>query len=229
MKWLVNFLTSSIGQKLLMSLTGLFLILFLLVHLTGNLQLLSNDGGKAFNIYTDFMSHNPLIQFVAKGNYAFILLHAIVGIMLAFKNKKAKGSKYAVSAKNKSSWASNQMALLGSLIFAFLLMHMWHFWFQLKFREKLQPMVSYDGVEVVDAYSKVVGIMEQPIWAGLYLIGLLVLAFHLWHGFASAFQTLGLRHKKYTPLISGLGKAYAILVPLGFAVLPLYILFTQSK
>ena len=90
-------------------------------------------------------------------------------------------------------------------------------------------MVSYDGVEVVDAYSKVVGIMEQPIWAGLYLIGLLVLAFHLWHGFASAFQTLGLRHKKYTPLISGLGKAYAILVPLGFAVLPLYILFTQSK
>ncbi len=228
MKWLVNFLTSSIGQKLVMSLTGLFLILFLIVHLIGNLQLLSNDGGEAFNVYTDFMSHNPLIQLIAKGNYAFILIHAIVGIMLALKNKKAKGSKYAVSAKNKSSWASNQMALLGTLIFAFLLMHLGHFWFQFKFIGG-QPMVSYDGGQIIDAYSKVVAVMEQPVWMILYLVGLLVLAFHLWHGFASAFQTLGLRHKKYTPLISGLGKAYAILVPLGFAVLPLYIFFTQSK
>jgi len=89
--------------------------------------------------------------------------------------------------------------------------------------------VSYDGGQIIDAYSKVVAVMEQPVWMILYLVGLLVLAFHLWHGFASAFQTLGLRHKKYTPLISGLGKAYAILVPLGFAVLPLYIFFTQSK
>ncbi len=227
MKWLSNFFTSSIGQKLIMSLTGLFLILFLIVHLIGNLQLLSDDGGEAFNIYTDFMSHNPVIQIIAKGNYVFILAHAILGILLALKNKKAKGSKYAVTAKNKSSWASGNMALLGTLIFAFLFMHMGHFWFQFKFGSGL-PMVSYDGVEMIDAYTKVVAVMSQPIWMALYLVGLAVLAFHLWHGFESAFQTLGLRHRKYTPLISGLGKAYAILVPFGFAVLPLYIFFTQS-
>ena len=168
MKWLFNFLTSSIGQKLLMSLTGLFLILFLIVHLIGNLQLLSNDGGEAFNIYTDFMSHNPLIQLIAKGNYIFILTHAIVGILLAFKNKKAKGSKYAVSAKNKSSWASNQMALLGTLIFAFLFMHLGHFWFQFKFVGD-QAMVNYDGAVVIDAYSRVHAILEQPLWMILYL------------------------------------------------------------
>ncbi len=227
MKWLSNLFTSSIGQKLIMSLTGLFLILFLIVHLTGNLQLLSDDGGEAFNIYTDFMSHNPLIQIIAKGNYIFILSHAILGILLALKNKKAKGSKYAVSANNKSSWASGNMALLGTLIFAFLFMHMGHFWFQFKFGSEL-PLVSYDGVEMIDAYTKVVSVMSQPLWMALYIVGLAVLAFHLWHGFASAFQTLGLRHKKYTPLISVLGKAYAIIIPLGFAILPLYIFFTQS-
>ena len=227
MKWLSNFFTSSIGRKLIMSLTGLFLILFLVVHLIGNLQLLSNDGGKAFNIYTDFMSNNPVIQLIAKGNYVFILLHAILGILLALKNKSAKGSKYAVTPDNKTSWASNNMALLGTLIFAFLFMHMGHFWFQFKFGSGL-PMASYDGVEMIDAYTKVVTVMSQPIWMAAYLIGLIVLAFHLWHGFASAFQTLGLRHRKYTPIIDGLGKAYSILIPLGFAILPLYIFFTQS-
>ncbi len=225
MKWLVNFLTSSIGQKLIMSLTGLFLILFLVVHLIGNLQLLTDDGGEAFNVYTDFMSHNPLIQLIAKGNYVFILTHAVVGILLAFKNKKAKGSKYAVNPRNKSSWASGQMALLGTLILAFMLMHLGHFWFQFKFGSGL-PMVNYDGVEMIDAYTSVSTVLSQPIWLVAYLLGLFVLSFHLWHGFASAFQTLGLRHKKYTPLISGLGKAYAILVPLGFAIIPLYIFFT---
>lgn len=227
MKWLANFFTSSLGQKLIMSLTGLFLILFLIVHLIGNLQLLQNDGGKAFNLYTDFMSHNTLIQIIAKGNYVFILLHAVLGVLLALKNKKAKNGKYAVSPKNNTSWASSNMALLGTLIFAFILMHMGHFWFQFKFGGG-NPMVTYDGVEMINAYESVVAVMSNPIWMVAYLVGLLVLAFHLMHGFASAFQTLGIRHDKYTPIIKGLGTIYAILVPLGFAILPLYIYFTQS-
>jgi succinate dehydrogenase / fumarate reductase, cytochrome b subunit len=227
MKWLANFFTSSLGQKLIMSLTGLFLILFLLVHLIGNLQLLQSDDGKAFNIYTHFMGHNPLIQLIAKGNYFFILTHAILGVVLAFKNKQAKGSKYAVTPKNGTTWASSNMALLGTLIFAFLLMHMGHFWFQFKFGS-LNPTVDYNGVTYINAYQSVVAVMTNPVWMSLYLVGLLVLSFHLLHGFESAFQTLGLRHQKYTPIIKGLGKLYAILIPLGFAVLPLYIYFTQS-
>ncbi len=208
-----------------MSLTGLFLILFLIVHLAGNLSLLANDGGETFNAYTDFMSHNPLIQTVAKGNYLFILLHAILGIVLAVTNKKAKGGKYAVTPKNNTSWASNNMALLGILIFAFLFMHMGHFWYNFKFGDMEYTYQLADGSMVLDAYAKVNAIMSETVWMVAYLVGLAALAFHLWHGFASAFQTLGLNHKKYTPLIHGLGKVFSIVVPAGFAVLPLYIYF----
>jgi len=226
MSWLVNFLTSSLGRKVIMSLTGLFLILFLLVHLIGNLQLLANDGGKSFNVYTEFMSHNTLIQIVSKGNFFFILLHTVQGLMLAFANKKAKGSKYAVAAGNKTSWASRNMALLGTLILAFILMHLWHFYFTFKFGSAYE-MVSVDGAEIIDAYAKTKHVLTQPVWLISYLIGIAVLAFHLYHGFASAFQTLGLRHRKYTPIINFLGKAYSILVPLGFAIIPLYLYFTK--
>ena len=210
-----------------MSLTGIFLILFLTVHLIGNLQLLANDGGKSFNIYSDFMGNNTFVQLISKGNFLFIILHAIQGILLYFKNKGAKGSKYAVSPKNKTSWASKNMALLGTLILAFLLMHLGHFYFQFKFNADSLAMVSYDDVQIIDSYQRVVHVLTNPLWIGCYLLGLAVLAFHLRHGFASAFQTLGLRHKKYTPIISFLGKAYSILIPLGFAIIPLYLFFTK--
>ena len=209
-----------------MSLTGLFLILFLLVHLIGNLQLLASDGGKSFNIYSEFMGHNPLIQTVSIGNFFFILLHAVQGILLAIKNKKAKGSKYAVSPRNNTSWASKNMALLGLLILAFIFMHLGHFWYQFKFGSAYS-MVSYDGVEIIDAYTRVAEVLTNPIWMISYLVGLAVLAFHLYHGFSSAFQTLGLNHRKYTPLIEFLGKAYSFLIPIGFAIIPLYLYFTK--
>jgi len=225
MNWLLNFFTSSIGRKIIMSLTGLFLILFLTVHLAGNLQLLFGDGGKAFNIYAHTMGHHPLIQTVSIGNFCFIILHAIQGIMMYFKNKSAKGSSYAVIPKNNTSWASKNMAFLGTLILAFILMHLGHFYFIFKFGNSV-PMVSYDGVEVLDAYSKVVYVLTNPLWLALYLIGLAVLAFHLNHGFASAFQTLGLSHKKYTPIISMAGKAYSFLIPVGFAIIPIYLYLT---
>jgi len=226
MKWILQFFTSSIGQKIIMSLTGLFLILFLTVHLIGNLALLKSDGGMAFNAYTDFMSHNPLIQTISKGNFFFIFLHAIQGILLYFKNKSAKGSKYAVSPKNNVTWASKNMALLGTLILAFILMHLGHFWVRFKFFSS-NPMVEYDGGEILNAYESVSLVFSNPIWVLCYLIGLLVLALHLKHGFGSAFQTLGLSHKKYTPLINGLGTVYSILIPLGFAIIPLYMYFIK--
>lgn len=228
MKWITEFLTSSLGRKLIMSLTGLFLILFLTVHLIGNLQLLMSDGGRAFNEYSAFMGHHPLIQTISIGNFFFIILHTIQGLLLARANKKAKGSKYAVTPKDNITWASKNMALLGTLVLAFILMHLGHFWYQFKFGSTSNlVMVDYDGVSMIDAYSSVVAVLTQPIWLIAYLIGLAVLAFHLSHGFASAFQTLGLRHKKYTPIIKGIGKLYSILIPLGFAIIPLYLFFTQ--
>ena len=129
MNWFIKFLSSSIGRKLIMSLTGLFLILFLTVHLIGNLQLFKDNGGQAFNVYAHFMTSNPLIKFIAYGNYFFILLHAFMGIYIASYNRKAKGQQPAVTNPNvRITWASKNMPILGGLILAFLLMHMGDFW-----------------------------------------------------------------------------------------------------
>lgn len=228
MNWLVKLFTSSIGKKLIMSLTGLFLVTFLAVHLAGNLQLLSSDNGKAFNIYTEFMSTNGFIQFVSKGLYFFIIAHTIQGLMLWSQNRKAKGSKYAVSSTPNVSWASKNMALLGTFVLAFLLLHMGDFWFKIKFDPDAFQMVSYEevGYPIKDAYSKVQVSFSKAWIVGAYIIGLIALGFHLRHGFQSAFQTLGLRHPKYTPIIKGLGLTIAILFPIGFAIIPLYMFFS---
>lgn len=222
MKWLMTFFGSSIGKKLLMSLTGLFLILFLLVHLAGNLQLLKDDGGMSFNVYAKLMTTNPLIKVIAYGNYFFIILHVFVGISLAIYNRSAKGQKYAVSNSNKTSWASKNMALLGTLILAFILIHMGDFWLKMKMGQL--PMVTYPGVEgeIKDLYFRVSEAFKEPLLVGAYVVGMIVLAFHLHHGFQSAFQTLGINHKKYSPIIKTIGVAYAILIPLGFAIIPIW-------
>ena len=226
MNWLMKFLSSSIGRKLIMSLTGLFLILFLIVHLIGNLQLFKDDGGEAFNVYAHFMTSNPLIKIIAYGNYFFILLHAFLGIYIARFNRKAKGQQPAVANPNiKITWASKNMPVLGGLVFAFLLMHLGDFWLKMKLGQV--SMVEYAGVEgqVKDLYERV-SISFKELWIVIvYLVGLLALSYHLQHGFQSAFQTLGLNHRKYTPFIKTLGTLYAILVPVGFALMPIYYYF----
>jgi succinate dehydrogenase / fumarate reductase cytochrome b subunit len=211
-----------------MSLTGLFLILFLVVHLAGNLQLLKDDGGASFNAYAYFMTTNPLITVVAWGNYFFIALHAFLGLVIWFKNKAAKGSKYAVRSNAEVTWASKNMALLGTLILAFIFIHMGDFW--LKMKQDVVPYIMIEGMDhkVKDLYSQVAYTFSNPLMVVAYVVGLATLAFHLWHGFQSAFQTLGLNHPKYSPIIKGLGKAYAVIVPLLYAVIPLYYFFVMK-
>lgn len=226
MGWIIKFLTSSIGKKIIMSLTGIFLITFLPVHLAGNFLLLGNDGGEAFNSYAYFMTTNPLIKFISIGLYFFIILHAVQGIIIALSNRKAKGSRYQAKPKKNATWASKNMALLGTLILAFIFIHMGDFWFKMKFTDQLS-MIEYQGmdVQVKDLYNRVEVAFNQPWIVIAYIIGLIALSFHLLHGFASAFDTLGLRHKKYTPIINIIGTAYSILIPLGYAIIPLYMLF----
>ncbi|MEO1261377.1 MAG: succinate dehydrogenase cytochrome b subunit [Bacteroidota bacterium] len=231
MGWLGRFLTSSIGQKLLMSLTGIFLILFLVVHLAGNFQLLMNDEGKAFNIYADFMSNNGLIQIISKGNFFFILLHAILGLYLWAVNKAARGGqKYAVTkvrATNTHPGFARNMAILGTIMLVFILIHLYQFWLQMKLG--VVANVSYaGGPEIADLYEKVKVAFMNPGFVVFYVISMVVIAFHLWHGFQSAFQTLGLNHRKYTPFIQFLGKAYSILIPFGYAIIPIIFYLKNS-
>ncbi len=216
---------SSLGKKYLMALSGLFLCLFLVVHLAGNLQLFKDDGGQAFNEYTYLMTHNPFIKVVAYMNYLFIFLHIINGFMLTAANRKARGSNYAnVNQSKSSSWSSRNMGILGTLIMIFLVIHMRSFWFEMKFGT--MPTVSYDGQEYKDMYSVVVAAFAEAWYAILYVICMFALGFHLFHGFQSGFQSLGLNHKKYTPAIKVIGVGlFAIIIPALFAAMPLFFLF----
>ena len=225
MKWIINFLTSSIGRKLIMSLTGLFLITFLPVHLLGNIQLLYGDEGVAFNTYAEFMTGNPLIKFISYGLYFFILLHTVQGILVWLSNKSAKGSKYAVQGKS-ASFASRNMGPLGTIILIFILLHMYQFW--LKMKLGTLDMVTIDGVEMKNLFVQVVYSFTNLGFVIFYVVSMIAIGFHLSHGFQSAFQSLGLNHKKYTPVIKGMGTAYSILIPLGFAAIPIIMYFQYS-
>ncbi len=220
MKWLVNMLTSTIGRKLVMALTGLFLILFLAVHLTGNLQLIKDDSGRAFNIYAEFMTTFPLIKAVSIGNFFFILLHIFTSVLLTQKNRAARPVAYAYNAGNtNSSWASRNMGILGTIILVFLVVHLKGYWYEMHFGSV--PTQNYDGKDVKDLYAIVKASYTQLWYVAFYVVSMVFVGFHLVHGFASAFQTLGLSHPKYTPLIKGLGYGFAVIVPAAFALIPI--------
>jgi succinate dehydrogenase / fumarate reductase cytochrome b subunit len=222
--WFLAFVASSIGRKILMALTGIFLILFLTVHLAGNLYLLAPifgevEKGRLFNEYAYFMGHNKLIQLVSIGNFAFILLHIVVSIWLTRSNIAARPVGYAYNGGNRSSWQSRTMMILGTIILIFLAVHLPHFWAKSKFGGLEE--ITYNGVQMHNLYAATVEAFKQEWAVILYVVSMIGLAFHLTHGFQSAFQTLGLNHKKYTPFIQTLGFIYSIVVPFGFALIPI--------
>lgn len=227
MKW-SQFFNTSIGKKLLVGATGLFLCSFVIVHLAGNLALLKEDGGEAFNTYAAFMGHNGLIQFIAWGLKIVILIHAVIAIQLTFRNRSARPVKYAVRPGNKtSSWFSRQMAIMGSVLFIFLVVHLAQFWWVMHYGEI--GKVSYGAVsEVGNLYEVVWAAFKEPWIVILYVLGMVALAFHLIHGFKSACQTFGLNHPKYNGLISFIGVGFfGIIIPIGFAVIPVVIYIKQ--
>lgn len=220
MSWVTKTLNSTLGQKLLMALTGFFLILFLVVHLAGNLQLLIPDNGESFNLYAHNMSINYFIRSVSIINFGFILLHVVYSVILTKHNKKARPVGYAeTDASKNSSWASRNMGILGTLILIFLLVHLRGFWYRLKFGSPDKVLLG--DTEVDNAFIIVMEAFKNPIYVGFYVLSMVFLAFHLSHGFASAFQTLGINHKKYTPIIQKVGIGFAILIPTLFALIPI--------
>lgn len=226
MSWVTKTLNSTLGKKLLMALTGLFLILFLVVHLAGNLQLLLPDEGESFNIYAQTMANNPIIRIVSIGNFAFILIHVIWSVLLTRANKKARPVNYAVSkAGTNSTWASRNMGILGTVILLFLIIHLRGFWYEFKFGEI--PTAVYDGVTYKNVFLIIAEAYSNIAYVAVYVVAMAFLAFHLSHGFASAFQTLGLNHVKYSPLIQKVGIGFAIIIPALFALIPI-VMYIQS-
>jgi succinate dehydrogenase / fumarate reductase cytochrome b subunit len=208
-----------------MALTGLFLCIFLIAHLAGNLQLLdmSPEGQLKFNAYAKFMTTFPLVKAVSYLLYASILFHAFDGILLAIQNRKARPVKYAYEKPGaNSTWYARQMALLGTLIMVFLVIHMKRFWYEMHWGE-----LGLDADGNKDLYTVVAAAFSELWYVVLYVIMMGVLAFHLLHGFASSFQSLGLNHPRYTPIIKNVGVFFAVIVPIFFALIPVWMFINR--
>jgi len=227
MSWLTSFISSSIGRKSVVALTGLFLCTFLVVHMVGNLQLIwgSRD---AFNEYTYVMTHNKVIKIMSYLTYASIVVHALMAIAISRSNTSARPKGYAVSGQStNSTWASRNMVFLGVVLLVYIIVHLSNFWYVLKFGD-VPVYVTESGKHVKDLYSVVIPAFQQPWLVALYVAGMLALSYHMVHGFQSGFQTVGANHPKYTPLIKQLGTlVFAILIPLGFAAVPVAVYFLK--
>jgi succinate dehydrogenase / fumarate reductase cytochrome b subunit len=213
-----GFLTSSIGKKVIMGLTGLFLITFLIVHCFLNSLIFFNDNGLTFNTGAHFMASNWLIRAMEIVLFLGLILHSVQALVLTRDNAKARPIAYAkFNGAANSTWYSRSMGLLGTLILIFLIVHLAHFWV----KSRITGLPGEDSAGNENLYA----VMQETfthVWVViLYSFAMVSLAYHLLHGFQSAFQTLGLNHKKYTPIIKKIGVAFSIIIPLIFAAMPI--------
>jgi succinate dehydrogenase / fumarate reductase, cytochrome b subunit len=221
MGWFTSSLTSSIGKKLIMSLAGLFLILFLVVHLGINLTLLRNDGGEWFSAGSGFMSTNYVIKCLEIFLFIAFILHMIYGVIIQIQNWMSRPKRYKIVHYSQTSFFSKFMIHTAVVIAVFLVIHLMDFYFV-----KLNLTAPPEGVtNKHDFYGMAMSLFHNPIYCIIYVSAMLFLSFHLIHAFQSAFQTLGLDHNKYTPFIKSIGIIYSIGIGLGFALIPVLIYF----
>lgn len=220
-----KFLTASIGRKFVMSLSGIFLMVFIAVHLGLNLLLIFDDSGELFNQGAHFMATNPLIKIMEPILGLGFVIHIAWSFFLEYQNWKARPVKYAKkNMSGASSWASRNMLILGSLVLVFLVLHIIDFFWVIKFKpDEIEQLAKGD-------YDLVAGLFKGSVFACvLYIIGGILLGLHLSHGFWSSFQTLGLNNKFWIKRWQVIAQIYAVVVALGFAVIPLYFMLGLYK
>jgi len=223
MNWTQLF-NSSIGKKIVMALTGIFLVVFLVVHCYVNANVFFENPDVNFNKAAHFMGTNFLVRVTEIGLFAGFLLHIVQGYKLEFQNRSKRNSRYAVTAGNKTSkWYSRSMAILGTLILLFLIVHLAHFWVPSRITGLEE--VTYEGKIYHNLYLEMQNVFAQPWAVALYILGCFSLSWHLLHGIQSASQTMGWTTKNYFPLIKKTGVVFSILVPLIFALMPLHMHF----
>ncbi len=216
MNAIMTFYRSSIGKKLIVGLTGLLLCTYLIVHLIGNLLLFRNDNGQAFDTYAEILPQVLVIRIIEVGLFAIFLFHIITAAYTWWLNRKARPVRYTVSKPEaNSALTSRTMFLSGSIVFIFLVIHVRTFWFTSRYE-------AGEGFKMVDLVK---ASFADPVYSLFYLIALFLLGFHLRHGFQSAFQTFGLRNRKYTALVDLVGILFWLLIPVGFATIPVYFYF----
>ncbi len=220
-----SLLTSSIGKKFLMSLAGIFLLVFLLVHLSLNSLLILSKSTEAFNLVAHFMATNIVVKVFEVVLFGGFLLHMIYALILQVQNWIARPAGYKVGNYSQSSFFSKYTIHTAVIIGIFLVIHLMDFYFKSKFGQAVQEVTYPSGRILEDLGSLVLIKFKMPVFVIGYLVCFLVLGFHLHHGFQSAFQTLGLNHKTYTPVIKLLGLLYTIFITIGFSLIPLVIYF----
>ncbi len=219
-----NLFTSSVGKKLMMALAGLFLITFLLVHLGINLLLILFEDSDAFNVAAHFMGTNVVIKVFEIVLFGGFLLHIIYGIVVQVMNWISRPVAYKVTNYAQTSFFSKFMIHTAVIITVFLVIHLSDFYFKAKFFGEVQD-VMINGKEYHDLGALVLAKFKMTGFVIFYVASFLFLGFHLVHGFQSAFQTLGINHKTYTPIIKTAGVIYTFIVCGGFIAIPLVIYF----
>ena len=208
-------------RKSVIAITGLFLCLFLIVHLSANcILILPEESARSlYNSYSTALRENPLIQIIAYVLYLSIILHVVYAVAITVKNRKAKPEKYVLNNTNEnSSWASQNMGLLGITILLFLVVHLAQFWARIKLG--IGDEVGLDINGNVDVYDVTYSLFQNIYFVSFYTILMIPLGLHLHHGLKSAFKSLGFYHNKGLKLLSHISLGYAIIMSVGFGIIP---------
>ena len=215
-------LGSSIAKKVAMALSGLFLISFLALHFFINF--LSVFSAETFNTYSHFMGYNPLVQYLFQPILVFgVVFHFVMGFVLELQNRAARPIAYAKNnGAANSTWASRNMIISGLVVLAFLGLHFYDFWFP----EMNYKYIAVNAIDETRYYPEMIHKFADPIRTGLYCLSFVLLFFHLWHGFGSSFQSMGINNK-FSPAISKLGYVFTIIVSFGFIFIALFHYFNH--
>jgi len=223
-----SFITSSIGKKFVMSLSGLFLIMFMLVHMSLNLLLIFDDSGELFNMGAHFMVTNPFIKLMEPVLALGFIIHILWSAVITLQNMKARPQKYAKTDQSgTSSFASRNMFFLGGTVLVFLMIHLFNFWWKIKFAgDPLLAPVHVGGEEMENTYALVSTLFKTSVlYCVVYIIGAAFLGLHLSHGFWSAFQTVGFSNQLWRKRLETVAYFFAVVIALGFTIIPLYFIF----
>jgi succinate dehydrogenase / fumarate reductase cytochrome b subunit len=214
---LLQLAKSTIGSKALVGVTGLGLSLFVLAHMAGNLLMFVSP--KAYNLYGHALVSNPLIYLAEAGLVVLFVVHLVKALLLTWNNHSSRPQKYAVVGQGDkaTSTTTKTMWMQGLVILVFVILHL------ITFKYGNYYEVTYDGLVVRDLHRLIVEVFQQPMYVFGYILALLALGFHLCHGVGSAFQTIGLNHPQYTPIIKKISLAYGLIVAGGFISQPLYV------
>jgi len=219
---MANIFSSSIGKKLVMSLSGLFLMLFLLMHLSINFAAVASE--EAYNAACHFMDTNIFIQIMVPVLAFGFFIHIVYAAVLTLHNRSARPAKYAVSHKGRAaSWASRNMFVLGLIVIGFAAVHLSHFWAEMQ----LQHFIGSTATD--NPYLLVKTTLENPLWAAVYIVWFWVLWFHLTHGFWSALHTIGLNTQKWLPRLRIAATVFATLVAAGYSFIALWFALGFAK